>query len=128
MMVKPLRTQLSRREREIMDVVYALGEATVADVASRMHDRPSYDTVRVTLAILKKKGHLTHRRDGRRYVYRPTVAREKATRSALRNVVSTFFGGSSSQAILAMLDMHSEKLTPEEIEEIQALIDREKKS
>ena len=77
-MEDPLHTTLSRREREIMDIVYQLGEAGVAEVASRMRDDPGYDSVRVTLGILEKKGHVTHRQDGRRYLYSPTVPHQAA--------------------------------------------------
>jgi predicted transcriptional regulator len=126
-LAKPLRKHLSRRESEIMDIVYRLGEATVSDVAALMHDRPSYDTVRVTLGILAKKGHLRHRRDGRRYVYSPTVSHERATRSALSGVVRTFFGGSPSKAILTMLDVNSEQLTEEELKQIAKMIEKERK-
>lgn len=125
-MVRPLRKHLSRRESEIMDVVYRLGEATVADVAGLMGDDPSYDTVRVTLGILVRKGHLRHRREGRRYVYSPTVSHERATRSALQGVVRTFFGGSPSKAILTMLDASAEQLTQEELEQIAKMIEQER--
>jgi len=126
-MARPLRKHLSRREGEIMDIVYRLGEGTVSDVAGLMRDDPSYDTVRVTLGILSRKGHLRHRREGRRYVYSPTVPHEKATRSALQGVVRTFFGGSPSKAILTMLDASAEQLTAEELALIAKTIEKERK-
>ncbi len=111
-----------------MDLVYQLGEASVLDVASRLEDSPSYDSVRITLGILAKKGFLTHRREQRRYIYAPTVPRERASRSAVRSLLKTFFGGSPKKAILAMLDMSSSKLTKEELDEIAAWVEKEKKS
>ena len=127
-MPKSPHSKLSRRERQIMDIVYKLGEASVSDVQDRIEDDPGYDSIRVTLGILAKKGHLIHRRDGRRYIYSPTVSRQRASRSAARNLIETFFGGSPSEAILTMLDVSSAKLTERELEEIAALIEREKKS
>ncbi len=116
------RLQLSRREREIMEIVYRLGRASVSDVVAQMGDKPSYDTVRVTLGILTSKGHLSHYTEGRRYIYRPTVPRERASRSALRNLLQTFFSGSPSRAIMAMLDMPAGRLSEKELDEIEALI------
>jgi len=127
-MKKPPYSSLSRREREIMDIVYELGEAAVSDIVPRMSDEPSYNSIRVTLGILTKKGHLKHYTDGRRYIYAPTVPREKASRSAAGNLVKTFFGGSPSRAILTMLDMSSSRLTESELEEIARMIEKEKKS
>jgi predicted transcriptional regulator len=125
-MKKPMQSHLSRREREIMDLVHRLGEASVRDVQGLMEDDPGYDSVRVTLGILRKKGHVKHRREGRCYVYSPTVPHERATRSALRGVLRTFFGGSASRAILTMLDMSSERLSKRELDEIAAFIEEEK--
>ena len=127
-MAKNAHTHLSRREREIMDIVYQLGEASVSDVASRMDDDPGYDSVRITLGILTKKGHLKHRREKRRYIYAPTVPREKASRSAFLNLLRTFFGGSPKKAILSMLDMSSSRLSEEELDEIADWLEKEKKS
>ena len=96
--------QLSRRERQIMDIVYARGQATAADVTSALADPPSYSAVRALLRILEQKGHLRHLQDGPRYVFLPTVSRDRARRSALRNLVRTFFDGSSAQAAAALID------------------------
>ena len=94
---------LSRREREIMDLLYRLGEGAVADVRDEMLDPPSYSAVRALFATLEAKGHLTHRVDGVRYVYWPVVPPERAARSALDRVVNSFFAGSAAQAAVALL-------------------------
>jgi predicted transcriptional regulator len=125
-MKKPLHTELSRREREIMDVLYRLGEGTVADVVGRMKTDPGYDSVRVTLGILEKKGHIEHKQDGRRYVYYPKVPHEAASRSAMGNVMNTFFRGSPSRAILALLGM--QRLSKEELDVIAQWVEEERKS
>ena len=127
-MTRTLHTHLSRREREIMDIVYRLGEASVSDVVDRMKDDPGYDSIRIILGILTKKKHLSHRRENRRYIYSPTVPREKACRSAVRNLLETFFSGSPHEAILTMLDMSSSRLSQEEIDELEAWLEKEKKS
>lgn len=100
----PLPDGLSRRERQIMDIVYARGQATAADVVAALPDPPSYSAVRALLRILEQKGHLRHQQDGPRYVFLPTVSRDKARRSALRNLVRTFFDGSPAQAAAALID------------------------
>jgi predicted transcriptional regulator len=109
-----------------MDILYRLGEASTADVVSQMPDDPSYNTVRVTLGILERKGHVEHREDGRRYIYFPTVARGRASRSALKHLVKTFYGGSVSSAVVALLDLESRKLSKRELDEIAATIRRGK--
>jgi predicted transcriptional regulator len=123
---KAEQAKLSRREREIMEILYRLGEASAADVVGRMDPDPGYDSVRVTLGILEKKGHVKHRQDGRRYVYTPTVPHETASRSAIRNVLHTFFRGSPSRAILALLGMS--RLSREELDVIAKWIEEERKS
>jgi predicted transcriptional regulator len=95
---------LSRRERQIMDVIYARGQATAAEVVAALPDPPSYSAVRALLRILEQKGHLRHEEDGPRYVFLPTVSRDRARKSALRNLVRTFFNGSSAQAAAALID------------------------
>ncbi|MGH9174087.1 MAG: BlaI/MecI/CopY family transcriptional regulator [Vicinamibacterales bacterium] len=95
---------LSRRERQIMDIVYARGQATAAEVTAALPDPPSYSAVRALLRILEQKGHLRHQQDGPRYVFLPTISRDRARRSALRNLVRTFFDGSSAQAAAALID------------------------
>src|SRR4029077_9977127 len=117
----------SRREREIMDIVYARGEASAADVSTALADPPSYSSVRALLRILEEKGHLKHREDGPRYVFLPTEPRAKASRSALRRVVETFFDGSLSGAVAALVDERGGKLPAEELERIEAIIAAAKK-
>ncbi len=125
-MTKAEQAKLSRREREIMEILYRLGEASAADVVGRMDPDPGYDSVRVTLGILEKKGHVKHRQEGRRYIYTPTVPHETASRSAIRNVLQTFFRGSPSRAILALLGMS--RLSREELDVIAKWIEEERKS
>ncbi len=121
------QAKLSRRERQIMDVVYRLGRATVAEVLEQVEDPPSYSSVRAMMGILEAKGQLRHEQDGARYVYLPTVAREKARTSALRSLVRTFFDGSSQQAIAALLELPDVKLSSDELEALSELIDRSRK-
>ena len=94
---------LSRRERQLMDVVYRLGRASVSDIHAVLPDAPSYSAVRALLGTLVDKGHLTHDREGQRYVYEPTVPAEEASVSALQRVVATFFGGSAADAAVALV-------------------------
>ena len=105
--------ELSRRERQIMDVLYELGRATSAEVRERLPDPPSYSAVRAMLRILEDKGHLRHEQDGPRYVFFPAVPRETARESALRRVVRTFFDGSAEGAMTALLDLGVEDLDEE---------------
>ena len=102
---------LGRRERQIMDVVYRLGRATAAEVRAELPDPPSYSAVRAMLRLLEEKGLLLHEQDGLRYVYRPTVGREQARRSALKHLVHTFFGGSPERAVAALLEMSDADLS-----------------
>ena len=113
---------LGRRERQIMDAVYRLGTASAAEVRSELPDPPSYSAVRAMLRLLEEKGLLTHEQDGLRYVYRPTVAREQARRSALRHLVQTFFGGSPAQAAAALLEMSDAKLSAEDRARLAKLV------
>ena len=123
----PSHLDLSRRERQIMDVIYRLGRAAVADVLERLPDPPSYSAVRAMLRILEEKGHLRHEQDGPRYLYSPTVPRETAKESALKNLLRTFFGGSTEAAVAALLDMKGEDLSDAEMERISHLIDDARK-
>jgi predicted transcriptional regulator len=120
-MSKETNTQLSRREREIMDVIYRSGRATAAEVLDQLADPPSYSTVRALLRVLEEKGHLRHEEDGPRYVFLPTVSRERARQSALRRVLHTFFDGSTEQAVAALLDS-SAKLSDAELDRLSRLI------
>lgn len=124
-MNKAKNKNLSRREREIMDVVYHLGEGGVSEIRARMNDNPAYDTIRVILGILSKKGHLVRYQEVRRFIYRAKVSKEIAARTAIRNLLTTFFSGAPSKAVLAMLDESSNRLTREELDEIKARIKNE---
>lgn len=119
-----LHLQLSRRERQIMDVIYYLGEASVAEVVERIQDRPSYNTVRNTMSILERKGHLQHRSDGPRYLFAPTDSVEMAKRSAVSHLLDTFFQGSRPKAVLALLGTPEPGLSQEDLAEIAAYIER----
>ena len=114
---------LSRRERQIMDVIYALGEASSADVREHLTDAPSYSAVRALLRILEDKGHLRHHRDGNRYVFSPTVPAERARETALRHVLRTFFGGSPANAMAALLELEDLGLDSEDYERLAAKIE-----
>jgi BlaI family penicillinase repressor len=119
---------LSRRERQILDILYERGQASAADVQAGLPEPPSYSAVRALLRILEEKGHVRHQQDGPRYVYVPTVARDNAKRSALRHVLKTFFDGSAEQAISALLDENSTTLSGEELDRLARLIDGARKS
>ena len=116
---------LSRRERQILDILYAKGTATAAEVQEALPDPPSYSAVRALLRILEDKGHARHETQGTRYVYLPTVAREDARNSALRRIVKTFFDGSAAQAAAALVDSGS--LSDEDLSRLSSLIDRARK-
>ncbi|HEX2188984.1 MAG TPA: BlaI/MecI/CopY family transcriptional regulator [Longimicrobiaceae bacterium] len=120
-------SDLARRERQIMDVVYRRGEATVAEVLAELPDPPSYSAVRAMLRKLQEKGHLTHRQDGPRYLYSPTVPRDEAQEGAMRRLVRTFFGGSPARAAAALLDMESTRLSDRELDELAELIEHARK-
>jgi BlaI family transcriptional regulator, penicillinase repressor len=114
---------LSRRERQIMEIIYARGEASAAQVLEQLPDPPSYSAVRALLAILVEKGHLRHRSEQGRYIYAPTRRRAKAGRSALVRVLETFYEGSLERAVAALLQSDS-KLTAEELKRLGELIDQ----
>jgi predicted transcriptional regulator len=118
---------LSRRERQIMDVVYARGEASAADVHADLPDPPSYSAVRALLAILVAKGHLRHRSEQGRYIYAPTRRRAQVGRSALRRVLDTFFEGSLEKAVAALLNGSDTRLSPEELQRLGQLIQQARK-
>lgn len=116
---------LSRRERQMMDVIYERGQATAAEVVAGLQDPPSYSAVRAMLRILEAKGHLRHASQGTRYVFFPTVPREQASRSALRGLVRTFFDGSTTQAVAALLEQS--RLSETELARLAELIDDARK-
>ena len=115
---------LSRRERQIMDAIYRLGEASAQEVLDHLPDPPSYSAVRALLRVLVDKGHVKHREDGTRYVYAPVVSREQARRNALKQMVSTFFDGSAAQAAAALLNLKDANLSDDELNRLEALIER----
>ncbi len=115
---------LSRRERQIMDVIYRHGSATAQDVREQIPDAPSYSAVRALLRVLEDKRHLKHRHDGPRYVYYPTVARDRARKSALKQLLSTFFDDSPEAAVAALLDMSTDDLDQDELDRLASMIER----
>lgn len=124
----PDRSQsLSRRERQIMDVLYALRSATAAEVLERLPEPPSYSAVRAMLRILEEKGHVTHEQDGPRYLYRPTVERETARRGALEHLISTFFDGSPASAAAALLETADGRIDDEGLRRLSQLIEKAKR-
>ena len=122
--MKSSLNELSRRERQIMDVLFRMGQATVSDVQEAMTDPPSYSAVRAMLRILEEKGHARHEQDGPRYLYKPAVARERAKRSAMRHLLHTFFDGSHEEAMAALLDEASTSVSDEELERLAKLIEQ----
>ena len=126
MLTSPAATDLSRRERQIMDVVYRLNKASVTDVLERIPDPPSYSAVRATLRILEQKGHLKHQHDGARYVYLPTTPRRQARATALRHLVRTFFNGSPEQVVNALIE--ESRPSGEELDRLAKLIEQARKA
>jgi predicted transcriptional regulator len=122
----PEKDTLSRRERQIMDVLYRLGSATAAEVQDNIPEAPSYSAVRALLRILVDKGHIRHSYDGPRYVYAPVVSRPVAQKSALRQLVKTFFDGSTSNAVAALLDMSGKDLTDAELDRLAKIVEQAK--
>ncbi len=118
---------LSRREREVLDILYADGSATVGEILDRMTDPPSYSAVRSTLRILEQKGRVKHQNQGRRYVYRPAVAPEAARQAALTHLVTTFFEGSAELAAAALLNMSDSRLSAEQRARLTREIERAKR-
>jgi BlaI family penicillinase repressor len=121
---QPNLPNLTRREREIMDIIFRSGEATVSDVMEGMADPPSYSAVRATMRILEEKGHLRHREDGPRYVYLPAVTADQARSAALAHLLDTFFAGSAQQAVMALAELRDAALTPEQLERLAEQIRR----
>jgi len=119
---KPKPNALSRRERQIMDILYKLERASVGHVLSNLADKPSYSTVRAQLRVLEEKGHVRHEEQGLRYVYVPAVPRDVARRSALRHLVETFFDGSTEKIVAALLGGEVARISPEEFDRLARLI------
>ena len=124
---KVLFGNLSRRERQIMDLLFQRGRATAAEVQEGLPEAPSYSAVRALLRILEDKGHVRHEQDGPRYVYIPRADRERARQSALKHVVQTFFDGSAEQAMAALLGTEAPRMAPVELERLAALIEQARK-
>jgi BlaI family transcriptional regulator, penicillinase repressor len=124
METKPSLFDLAKRERQIVEAVYRLGEAPVSAVAAELSDPPSYSAVRAMLGMLVQKGVLAYRREGKRYLYRAVASKEKAQKSVLRRLLATLFGGRASDAMVALLDVASESLSKEDLEDLQTLIDQ----
>lgn len=121
-MSKALHTVLSRRERQIMDILYELGRATAADVMRALPGEPSDSTVRTQLRVLESKGHVRHEEDGVKYVYLPVVPRRVVRKSALKHVMNTFFDGSAEKVVAALLGPDGHKLSEEELDRIADLV------
>jgi len=124
---KPKPNALSRRERQIMDILYKLERASVGQVLSNFADKPSYSTVRAQLRVLEEKGHVRHEEHGLRYVYVPAVPRDVARRSALRHLVETFFDGSTEKVVAALLGGEVARISPEELDRLARLIAKGRK-
>ena len=126
-MPKPLHTALSRRERQIMDILFRRSRATAAEVMEELPADTTYSTVRTQLRVLEQKGHVRHEQDGLRFIYMPAVARHAARKSALRHLVDTFFEGSAEKAVAALLGGEGARLTDEQIDRIAGMIEKARK-
>ncbi|HYK17563.1 MAG TPA: BlaI/MecI/CopY family transcriptional regulator [Bryobacteraceae bacterium] len=118
---------LSRRERQILEILIERGKASATEVRAAMPDAPSYSAVRTLLRVLEEKGHVKHRTEGLRYVYLPTIGREKAKRSAIKHMLKTYFNGSPEQIVAALLDLSSTELTPAELDRMAQMIENAKR-
>ncbi|MEE8118706.1 MAG: BlaI/MecI/CopY family transcriptional regulator [Gammaproteobacteria bacterium] len=125
-MAQKSHTHLSRRETQIMDVVYRLGQASVAEVLSGMEDPPSYNSVRVIIGILEDKGLLVHHAQGNRYIYKPKQSRHQAVKTAASHFLNTFFAGSAPKAVATLLDIKDAQMSKEELDELVGIIERAK--
>ena len=120
----PNSSQLSRRERQIMDLIYEMNEASAKDILAALPNPPSYSAIRATVNKLEKKGYLAHRAQELKYIYFPTVDHKQARISAIQRLLKIFFDGSTSQAVTAMLDLNMSEISAEDLEELDAMIDR----
>jgi BlaI family penicillinase repressor len=118
---------LSRREREIMDILFTLGRATGLEIQERLQGQPGYSAVRTILRVLERKGHVRHIEEGLRYVYLPAVEREAAKQSAIRRLISTFFDGSAKAAAAAFIDPAASQLSAEDLKELESMIRKARK-
>ena len=119
--------KLSRRERQIMDVIYERGRATAAEILAALPDPPSYSAIRALIKVLEDKGHVKHQEDGPRYVFTPSVPRSTARRNAVKHLLQTFFDDSAGEAVASLLGSSSKKLKPEELDKIEELIAKARK-
>ena len=126
-MTKHTHSNLSRRERQIMDIIYRRAQATAMEMMENLPDPPSYSAVRAMLRLLEEKGYLKHQQDGLRYVYLPTVSREKARQSALKQMLQTFFEDSTEDAVATLLDISKSKLSKADLDRLSKLIDKARK-
>jgi predicted transcriptional regulator len=122
-----VKSVLTRREREIMDIVYRLGRASAQDVLENMAEPPSYSSVRALLRLLEEREHVRHVEEGGRYIYLPQVSKRDARRKALQHVVATFFGGSVEEALLTLVDSSAKKLSSQELDRLAAIVDQARK-
>ena len=118
---------MSRRERQIMEILYQRGKASASEIREAMEDAPSYSAVRAVLRVLEEKGHVKHQAEDLKYVYVPTVNRDKAKRSAVKHLMGTFFNDSPKQIVAALLDVSSQRLTREELDQMAEMIERAKR-
>jgi predicted transcriptional regulator len=125
-MGKKFEHQLSRRERQIMDVIYQRGKASVTEVLEGMADPPSYSAIRTIMNLMVDKGFLKYKGQGKKYIYYPAVAREKASHSALNSLLQTFFSGSVAQAVVSLINLHKDHLTAEDLDRLGKLIEEAK--
>src|SRR5215469_16406644 len=126
-MAKPIHSNLTRRERQIMDILYRRGRATAGEVMQKLTGEPNYSTVRTQLRVLEEKGHVKHEEHGLRYVYSPTVPRSAVRQSALRHLIDTFYDGSAEKVVAALLGVEGSRLSPEELDRIAGMVDKARK-
>ncbi|MGI8990939.1 MAG: BlaI/MecI/CopY family transcriptional regulator [Bryobacteraceae bacterium] len=127
MLLRKLHQELSRRERQIMDILYRRGRATAAEVHAALPKPPGYSAVRAMLRVLEEKGHIQHQEKDLRYVFSPTVPRDQARRSAAAHLLETFFNGSAEQAVATLLDVSTRDLTPQDLDRLSNLIEKARK-
>jgi BlaI family penicillinase repressor len=126
-MAKPLHTDLTRRERQIMDILYRRARATAGEVMQELTGEPNYSTVRTQLRVLEEKGHVKHEEQGLRYVYSPTVPRSAVRQSALRHLIDTFYDGSTEKVVAALIGVEGSRLSPDELERIARMVEKARK-
>jgi BlaI family transcriptional regulator, penicillinase repressor len=123
----PSHSSLSKRERQVMEIIYRDSSASVAEIRAAMPEAVSYSAVRVIVNVLERKGHLKHEKKGNRYIYSPTVSRAKAIKGALKHLLSTYFGDSLYEAVAAMVQLHARDLSGEDVRQLVATIEKSRK-